>query len=161
MEQTAEAVDTALTVHDLVFFGGIKTTGRGLVKYGAREALEAAVENADHVAADAATNASRAAAKLPRFHGPKPGYAVNPAHVPGRGLRPGKTPLPNDAENVFKNAVPNDAKSPTAWFGRNSDGQIYRYSLGGDGSAHFSGIHGVGDGTRNITRYALDRLDGL
>jgi len=65
------------------------------------------------------------------------------------------------AEDVFKNAVPNDPTSPTAWFGRNSDGQIYRYSLGGDGTAHFSGIHGVGDGTRSITRYALDRLDGL
>jgi hypothetical protein len=76
-------------------------------------------------------------------------------------LRPGKTPLPNDARNVFKNAVPNDPTNPTAWFGRNADGQIYRYSLGSDGTAHFSGIHGVGDGTRNITRYVFDRLNGL
>jgi RHS repeat-associated protein len=31
---------------------------------------------------------------LRRFDGPKPKYSVNDAHVPGRGLRPGKTPLP-------------------------------------------------------------------
>lgn len=30
----------------------------------------------------------------------------------------------------------------------------------GDRTAHFSGIHGIADGTRNITQYALDRLDG-
>ena len=96
-----------------------------------------------------------------RFNGPKPGYAVNPAHVPGRGLKLGKTPLPADAEQVFKGAVPNDAKNPTAWFGKNADGQIYRFSPGNDGTAHFSGIHGVGDGTRNITQYAIDRLNAL
>ena len=99
--------------------------------------------------------------KLPRFQGPKPKYHVNPQHVPGRGLRPGKTPLPKDAESVFKNAVPNDPKKPTAWFGKNADGQIYRFSAGNDGTAHFSGIHGVGDGTRNLTDYAIQRLGGL
>lgn len=102
-----------------------------------------------------------AASKLPRFNGPKPTYLVNPAHVPGRGLRPGKTPLPPDAEAVFKNAVPNDPKNPTAWFGRNSNGQIYRFSSDRNGTAHFSGIDGVGDGTRNLTPYARDRLNGL
>jgi RHS repeat-associated protein len=103
----------------------------------------------------------RAAKKLPRYQGPKPKYHVNPQHVPGRGLKPGKTPLPNDAESVFKNAVPNDPKNPTAWFGKNADGQIYRFSAGNDGTAHFSGIHGVGDGTRNLTDYAIQRLGGL
>ena len=104
---------------------------------------------------------AKGGAKLSRFHGPKPGYSVNPAHVSGRGLRPGKTPLPKDAEETFRNAIPNDATNPTAWFARSSEGQIYRYSVGGDGTAHFSGIHGVGDGTRNMTRYALERLGGL
>jgi hypothetical protein len=102
-----------------------------------------------------------ASKNLPRFQGPKPQYHVNPQHVPGRGLKPGKTPLPGDAESVFKNAVPNDPKNPTAWFGKNADGQIYRYSVGNDGTAHFSGIHGVGDGTRNLTNYAINRLEGL
>jgi RHS repeat-associated protein len=99
-------------------------------------------------------------AKLERYDGPKPKYAENPAHIPGKGLRPGKTPLPTDAEQVFKNAVPNDPVNPTAWFGKNSNGQIYRFSSSNDGTAHFSGIDGVGDGTRNLTNYALDRLEG-
>ena len=30
-----------------------------------------------------------------------------------------------------------------------------------NGTAHFSGIDGVGDGTRNLTQYAIDRLNGL
>ena len=102
-----------------------------------------------------------AAPKLPRFNGPKPKYAVNPAHVRGPGLRPGKTPLPADAEDVYKGAVPNDPTDPRAWFGRNAERQIYRHSLGNDGIAHFSGIDGVGDGTRNLTEYAIDRLNGL
>lgn len=96
-----------------------------------------------------------------RYQGPKPKYHVNPQHVPGRGLKPGKTPLPKDAESVFKNAVPNDPKNPTAWFGKNADGQIYRFSAGNDRTAHFSGIHGVGDSTRNLTDYAIQRLGGL
>jgi hypothetical protein len=101
-------------------------------------------------------------AKLPRFNGPKPKYHVNPAHVPGRGLRRAnaKTPLPADAEQVFADAVPNHPTDPTAWFGKNADGQIYRFSLGGDGTAHFSGIDGVGSGVRNLTQYAVDRLNG-
>lgn len=103
----------------------------------------------------------KGAKKLPRYEGPKPTYTVNPAHVPGQGLRPGKTPLPNDAEAVFRNAVPNDPTNPTAWFGRNSEGQIYRFSADRNGTAHFSGIDGVGDGTRNLTSYARDRLNGL
>ena len=99
--------------------------------------------------------------KPPRYQGPKPSYHVNPAHVPGqRGFNPAKTPLPKDAEDVFARAVPNDPTNPSAWFGKNSDGQIYRYSLGNDGTAHFSGIDGVGDGVRNLTKYAIDRLNG-
>ncbi len=100
--------------------------------------------------------------KLPRFDGPKPSYHVNPAHVPGeRGFNLKKTPLPNDAEATFKNAVPNDPKNPTAWFGKNANGDIYRYSMSNDGTAHFSGIDGVGDGVRNLTKYAQDRMNGL
>ncbi|HND31139.1 MAG TPA: hypothetical protein PLA94_14130 [Myxococcota bacterium] len=98
--------------------------------------------------------------KLPRYDGHKPTYLINPAHVPGRGLRPGKTPLPADAESVFQKAVPNDPVKPTAWFGKNSDGQIYRFSLGNDGTAHFSGIDGVGDGLRNLSPYPVERLNG-
>ena len=34
-----------------------------------------------------------------------------------------------DAPNVFESAVLNDPKSPTAWFGKNAGGLIYRFSL--------------------------------
>ena len=98
--------------------------------------------------------------RLPRFDGPKPRYDVNPAHVPGRGLRPGKTPLPRDAEDVYRRAVPNDPTNPTAWFGRNANGQTYRFSVDNAGGAHFSGIDGVGSGTRNLTDYARRRMAG-
>ena len=96
---------------------------------------------------------------LSRYNGPKPRYAVNPAHVPGT-LRKGKTPLPADAERVFQRAVPDDPVNPRHWYGKNAEGQIYRFSNGNDGTAHFSGIDGVGDGIRNITRYARQRLAG-
>lgn len=99
-------------------------------------------------------------ARLPRFDGPKPSYNVNPAHVPVRGLRPGKTPLPGDAEDVYRGAVPNDSTNPTAWFGKSDAGQIYRDSIDKAGGAHFSGIDGVGDGVRNLTTYARGRLGG-
>ncbi len=97
---------------------------------------------------------------LQRYQGSKPTYHINPAHVPGnRGFNPKKTPIPKDAEVVFKNAVPNDPKNPTAWFGKNNEGEIYRYSMSNDGTAHFSGIDSVGDGIRNLTPYAKNRLN--
>jgi RHS repeat-associated protein len=96
---------------------------------------------------------------LPRFDGPKPTYEVNSAHVPGQGLRASnpKTPLPADAEAVFKKAVPDAPIDPKNWYGKNADGGVYRFS-GAGGKAHFSGINGVGSGTRNITGYAEGRL---
>jgi RHS repeat-associated protein len=90
--------------------------------------------------------------------GTKPAYVVNPAHKPGPTLRPGKTPLPADAAEVFQRAVPDHPTYPNAWFGKNDNGQIYRYSLGNDGTAHYSGTDGVGAGIRNITQFAIDRL---
>ncbi len=99
-------------------------------------------------------------ARLPRFDGPKPKYDVNPQHVPGRGLRRGKTPLPPDAEDVYRRAVPNDPVNPTAWFGKNQAGQVYRYSADNAGGAHFSGIEGDGSGVRNVSKYARERLAG-
>jgi hypothetical protein len=99
------------------------------------------------------------AAGPPRYNGKKPSYGVNPAHDARSPLyNPNKTPLPADAESVFRRAVPDDPVSPRNWFGENSDGEIYRFSNTGDGSVHFSGREGWGPGLRNITDYALDRL---
>ena len=99
-------------------------------------------------------------AKLPRYEGPKPSYSVNLAHAPGT-IRRGKTPLPSDAKEVFQQAVPDSPGKPKNWYGRNKDGQTYRFSGSNDGTAHFSGIDGIGDGIRNITRYARQRLEEL
>ena len=80
--------------------------------------------------------------------------------MPGRGVRPGKAPLSEDAADVYRRAVPHDPTNPTAWFGKNEDGEIYRYSVDNAGGAHFSGIDGVGDGVRNLTMHARQRLAG-
>ncbi|MEQ8822201.1 MAG: RHS repeat-associated core domain-containing protein [Sumerlaeia bacterium] len=97
---------------------------------------------------------------LPRYDGPKPKYHVNDAHVPGKGLRGGKkTPLPKDAEEAYKHAVPDSATNPKAWYAKGRDGKIYRYSDANNGTAHYSGTSGVGDGTRNMTNYAKGRIE--
>jgi len=96
-------------------------------------------------------------ASPPRFDGPKPKYVVNPAHDP-RSPLPKKTPIPPDAADVFANAVPDDPVKPRNWFGMNRSGQIYRFSGSREGTVHFSGTEGIGDGLRNITDYALRRL---
>ncbi|NJN12672.1 MAG: hypothetical protein HC815_33845 [Richelia sp. RM1_1_1] len=93
-----------------------------------------------------------------RFDGPKPKYHVNPAHVLGPKFNPKKTLLPDDAEEVFKKAVPDSATEPRNWYGVNEDGVIYRFADANDGTAHFSGRSDIGDGIRNITDYAKKRL---
>jgi len=97
-------------------------------------------------------------ANCERYDGPKPKYHVNDAHVPGPKFNPDKTPLPNDAKDVFKKAVPSSPIDPKSWFGLNEEGAVYRYSDANDGTAHFSGRSDSGDGSKNITKYALNRL---
>jgi RHS repeat-associated protein len=99
--------------------------------------------------------------KLPRYDGPKPEYEVNPAHVPGPTFVKGKTPLPADALEVYKNAVPGRPDGfPKSWFGKNAAGQIYRYGVNNNNQAHFNGIEGVGQSIK-VPQYARDRLDKL
>ena len=109
--------------------------------------------------ADDVDDVARAArnGKLPRWDGKKPSYTINPDHAPGT-LKPGKTPLPDDAGEVFRRAVPDSDLNARHWYGQNAEGKIYRFSNSNDGTVHFSGIDGVGDGTRNITEYARRRL---
>jgi RHS repeat-associated protein len=98
-------------------------------------------------------------APLPRYHGPKPRYHVNPAHDT-RFLcyNRNKTPLPDDAEEVYRRAVPDDAANANHWYGTNAQGEIYRFSNANDGTAHFSGRERWGDGIRNIGEYPRKRL---
>ena len=99
-------------------------------------------------------------AKCDRFQGDKPAYIENPAHLPAT-LRPGKTRLPGDARQVYGRAVPDASVGARHWYEKNANGDIYRFSNGGNNTAHFSGIDGVGDGIRNITPYARNRLKRL
>ncbi|MEZ4315092.1 MAG: RHS repeat-associated core domain-containing protein [Polyangiaceae bacterium] len=106
-----------------------------------------------------ASVALKGTARLPRFQGQKPRYSVNEAHVRGSPrFNPRKTPLPHDAAAVFSRAVPDHPVTPRNWYGTNQQGAIYRFSSGNDGTVHFSGMQGSGDGIRNITDYALERL---
>lgn len=101
--------------------------------------------------------------KLPRYDGPKPKYEENLAHVPGKGLRRSnpKTPLPKDAAEVYKNAVPDAPVDARNWFGKSKDGSIYRYSSStNEGTAHFSGSSTQEPGIRNLNSYARERLAG-
>jgi len=111
----------------------------------------------------AARSGATAASHLPRYNGPKPSYHRSDAHVRGLALRRGqnKTPVPADAESVYRTAVPDDSVSPKLWFGKNKAGQIYRFSPGERGTVHFSGIDDVGDGIRNMSDYARARLEAL
>jgi hypothetical protein len=75
-----------------------------------------------------------------RLNVPKPKYYVNPMHTKNI---PGKTPLPPDAESLYKNAIPHynpDTKGVKHWYSKANDGQYYRYSDSNDGTAHFTGI---------------------
>lgn len=94
----------------------------------------------------------------PRYDGPKPKYHVNEKHVKLRKGQNAKK-LPGDAEDVFKNAIPDDPKKPKHWYGKNKDGAIYRFSDSNNGTAHFSGRSDQGDGLENISQYAKDRLN--
>lgn len=153
----------------------ISTIGSAIGAYGTGVAIAGTVDLAQNTAIllkmgvdlDNASNSANsndepsalASGSSPRYNGPKPQYEINDKHVK---LRRGQnaTKLPSDAKDVFKNAVPDDAVNPKNWFGKNKDGKIYRYS-GSNGKAHFSGIDGEGSGTRNITKYAKDRLSKL
>lgn len=94
-----------------------------------------------------------------RYDGPKPEYQINEKHVK---LRNGQdaTPLPGDAEEVYKNAIPDDPQKPKHWYGLNKDGKIYRYSSSNDGKAHFSGRNDTEPGIKP-SAYAKERLKKL
>ena len=70
--------------------------------------------------------------KLRRYEGSKPQY-VRGQHHEIVNIE-GKTPLPADAEEVFRRAVPNSPDGvPRAWFGMSDDGKIYRFSVSNNG----------------------------
>lgn len=68
----------------------------------------------------------------------KPPYQSNPAHDPKSPLfNPRKTPEPSDVCSVYDSSVRGGMGT---WYGKNSDGRIYRFFSDNAGTAHFSGI---------------------
>jgi hypothetical protein len=93
-----------------------------------------------------------------RYEGKKPEYQVHPDRAKGADYNPRKTPVPGDAEDVYKHAVPDDPDNPRHWYGRNANGDIYQYHGSNDGFAHFSARSDVPPGIRGMTNYARGRL---
>lgn len=61
---------------------------------------------------------------------------------------------------MYKNAVPSDPTDPKAWYGKNKDGEIYKFHSSNDGTAHYSGRENDQYGLNRIPKYAKDRLNG-
>ena len=96
------------------------------------------------------------------FHGPKPAYE-NPGHhdprspnFRGQGSR--TSILPDDAEEVFRRAIP-DPNNPGTWYGRNASGDYYRYQ-GSNGRVHWNGTTASERGLQ-VPRYIVDRFESL
>ncbi|WP_243851647.1 hemagglutinin repeat-containing protein [Xanthomonas cannabis] len=68
----------------------------------------------------------------------KPPYVANPAHDAKSPLfNPRKTPEPSDAADVYNSNVVRAGMG--TWYGKSSDGSIYRYFSDNAGGVHFSG----------------------
>jgi hypothetical protein len=77
------------------------------------------------------------------YNGPKSRYTNPGTHDPASpNFVRGKTPLPADADAVYRHAIPDPAKTDPIkqiWYGRSPDGKYYRYQ-GTNGEVHFNGI---------------------
>ncbi|EDV4151824.1 hypothetical protein DU258_25025 [Salmonella enterica subsp. enterica] len=96
------------------------------------------------------------------YHGRKPTY-VNPGHHDPsspdfRGGGSKTTHLPPDAEEVYRRAVPSDSSGNT-WFGRNSEGEFYRYQ-GSNGEVHWNGREKSDRGLK-IPKWIRDRFNQM
>jgi hypothetical protein len=91
----------------------------------------------------------------------KPKYE-NPGHHDWKSGRPRgggskTTPLPSDAEDVFTRAIAGDPDGKT-WYGKNANGDIYRFQADRNGKAHFNGSSNSERGLDDIPRHVLDQL---
>lgn len=96
------------------------------------------------------------------YHGRKPTY-VNPGHHDPsspdfRGGGSKTTHLPPDAEDVYRRAVPSDS-SGNSWFGRNSEGEFYRYQ-GSNGEVHWNGREKSDRGLK-VPKWIRDRFNQM
>lgn len=95
------------------------------------------------------------------YHGPKPEYENPGHHDPSspnfRGGGSKTTHLPPDAEEVYRNAIPE--KDGKTWWGRNSQGEYYRYQ-GSNGKVHWNGREQSGRGLK-VPNYIRKRFESL
>jgi RHS repeat-associated protein len=94
------------------------------------------------------------------YNGPKSRY-INPGtHDPtSPNFVRGKSPLPTDADVVYRHAIPDPATTDPVkqtWYGRSPDGSYYRYQ-GTNGEVHFNGIVEW----NNLPTYIQQRFRGL
>jgi hypothetical protein len=97
------------------------------------------------------------------YHGSKPKYRNLGHHDESSGKFRGggskTTPLPDDAEEVYQNAIPSsDGRS---WYGRNSQGEIYRYQVDEGGFVHFNGSSSSPRGLKKIPKQIEKRFRDL
>jgi hypothetical protein len=93
-----------------------------------------------------------------RFDVPKPKYTVHPDRLNPNYKKGIKTPLPDDAEEVFKHAIPGTNDAATHWWGKNAKGEIYKFHNSNDGTAHFSEIIDMKSSRVKIPDIVKERL---
>jgi hypothetical protein len=78
----------------------------------------------------------------------RPEYRPNPAHNPrSSSYNPKKAPEPSDAMEVYRSS---SQSSDGKFYGRATNGDVYRFSPDNAGGAHFSGGTGSSGGPRPI-----------
>ncbi len=96
------------------------------------------------------------------YHGRKPAYEHathhDPSHPDFRGRGSLTTPIPADAAQVYRNAVPDPSANGRTWWGRGENGDLYRFQSTPDGKhMHWNGATGKTGGDRAI---AMDNVPG-
>ena len=70
----------------------------------------------------------------------KPTFRPDDAHNPrSQDHNPNKDPEPPDAEEAYKDAQRNPKPERRVWYGKNANGEWYRYREDGTGTAHYAG----------------------
>lgn len=89
------------------------------------------------------------------YHGRKPRYVINPAHVPGPTFVRGKTPLPHDAEEAYRHAIPDP--DGRAWWTKVGE-SYYRYQ-GEPHEVHFNGTFDYRNALRIVSTHTWEQLN--
>jgi hypothetical protein len=67
--------------------------------------------------------------------------------------------LPKNADAVYQRAIP--TKDGRTWYGRNAEGELYRYQMDEEGFVHFNGREDSPRGLKipNVIRKRFQNLD--